>query len=104
MDNLKAPPPPQTPEALIAEVRKRQLTAEDFKEADTNRDGKPDVAIAYDPSGQPIYQDEDVDFDGVVDRRFRGDQPADVPPGTAIPGEPFGRLDCGAFHSFWWKR
>jgi Tfp pilus assembly protein PilP len=38
VDTLKAPPPPQTPEALIAEVRKRQLTAEDFKEADTNRD------------------------------------------------------------------
>ena len=48
--------------------------------------------------------DEDVDFDGVVDRRFRGDQPADVPAGTAIPGEPFGKLECGAFHNFWWKR
>jgi hypothetical protein len=50
------------------------------------------------------YQDEDEDHDGVVDRRFRGDQPVAIPAGTRIEGEAFGPLGCGGFHSFWWKR
>jgi type IV pilus assembly protein PilP len=38
VDALKTAQAPQTPDGLIAEVRKRQLTSEDFKESDTNRD------------------------------------------------------------------
>jgi hypothetical protein len=72
-------------------------------DADTNADRKPDVAQHY-AGGQVTHQDEDVDFDGVIDRRFRGDQPAEVPAGTAMPGESFGKLGCGSFHRFWWKR
>ncbi len=35
---LTPPPPPMSKEGLLAEVRKRQLTNEDFVESDTNRD------------------------------------------------------------------
>ena len=41
---------------------------------------------------------------GIVDQRFDGGQPADLPAGTAVPGAAFGKLDCGSFHRFWWKR
>ncbi len=38
VEALKPQVTPVTADSLIAEARKRQLTAEDFKEADTNRD------------------------------------------------------------------
>jgi hypothetical protein len=38
VEALKAPTSVVTADSLIAEARKRQLTAEDFKEADSNRD------------------------------------------------------------------
>ena len=50
------------------------------------------------------YQDEDVDYDGGVDRRFAGDQLVDHPAGTRVPAEAFGKLSCGRFHRFWSKR
>jgi hypothetical protein len=49
-------------------------------------------------------QDEDADFDGIVDRRFDGDQLVDTPAGTKITGAGFGKLGCGSVHRFWWKR
>ena len=51
-----------------------------------------------------LKRDEDSDFDGVVDRRFRGDQLVEIEPGTRIPGAAFERLGCGSFSGFWWKR
>jgi hypothetical protein len=72
-------------------------------DVDTNGDRTPDIAQSSGPGGVP-RQDEDVDFDGVIDRRFDGDQLVDVPPGTKIPGAAFGRLGCDSFHGFWWKR
>ena len=71
-------------------------------DADTNADRKPDVVQSA-SNGIPI-QDEDVDYDGVVDQRFKGDQLVSVPAGTAIAGAAFQRLDCGSFHPFWWRR
>ena len=38
VNKLQAQAPPQTKESLLAEVRKRQLTNEDFVETDNNRD------------------------------------------------------------------
>ncbi len=70
---------------------------------DTNNDRKPDVTISTAPSGAS-RQDEDTDFDGIIDQRFDGDTPIDIPAGTKLAGEKFGRLDCGSFHGFWWKR
>ncbi|MFB3118717.1 MAG: hypothetical protein ACE1ZP_08110, partial [Myxococcota bacterium] len=61
------------------------------------------VTISAGPGGVS-RQDEDIDFDGIVDHRFDGDMPVDVPAGTKLTGEKFGRLDCGSFHRFWWKR
>jgi len=72
-------------------------------EVDTNNDRKPDVTISIAPSGAS-RQDEDTDFDGIIDHRFDGDAPVDIPAGTKLAGEKFGRLDCGSFHGFWWKR
>ena len=72
-------------------------------DVDTNNDRRPDVAIAAAPGGVS-RQDEDTDFDGIVDLRFDGDTPVDIPAGTKLAGEKFGRLDCGSFHRFWWKR
>jgi len=71
-------------------------------EVDTNNDRKPDVVVSVGPGGVS-RQDEDTDFDGVVDHRFDGDTPVDFPAGTKLPDKPFGKLDCGSFHSFWWK-
>ena len=42
--------------------------------------------------------------DGLVDQRFQGSQPAAVPNNTKLAGDAFGKLGCGAFHPFWWKR
>ena len=44
------------------------------------------------------------DYDGVVDNRFDNGASVPVPAGTQIAGEDFGKLGCGSFHSFWWKR
>jgi antitoxin component YwqK of YwqJK toxin-antitoxin module len=72
-------------------------------DVDTNNDRKPDVTITAGPGGVS-RQDEDTDFDGIVDLRFDGDTPVDIPAGTKLAGEKFGKLDCGSFHRFWWKR
>ena len=71
--------------------------------ADTNGDGRPDVVQYF--AGEEIrQQDEDTDFDGLVDQRFQGNQPQAVPANTKLAGDAFGKLGCGAFHRFWWKR
>jgi hypothetical protein len=70
---------------------------------DTNDDRKPDVTITAMPGGIS-RQDEDTDFDGIVDLRFDGDTPVDIPAGTKLAGKKFERLNCGSFHRFWWKR
>ncbi len=57
-------------------------------EVDTNDDRRPDVVQAVGEGGLPL-QDEDVDFDGVVDRRFQGDQLVETASGTEIAGEPW---------------
>lgn len=72
-------------------------------EVDTNEDRRPDVAIVARPGGVS-RQDEDTDFDGIIDLRFDGDTPVDIPAGTKFAGEKFEKLDCGSFDAFWWKR
>lgn len=72
-------------------------------DADTNGDRAPDVVQTY-QGGELTYQDEDSDFDGNVDQRFRGQTPVDVAAGTKLAAPAFGKLDCGSFHRFWWKR
>jgi len=72
-------------------------------DADTNDDRQPDVN-QYFEGGQVSRQDEDSNFDGLIDRRFDGGQQADVPEGARIAGESFGKLGCGSFDRFWWKR
>jgi hypothetical protein len=72
-------------------------------DADTNADRKPDV-IQYFRGDAVTRQEEDADFDGVIDRRFDDGKPVPVPAGTRIPGADFGSLGCGSFHGFWWKR
>ncbi|MHC4422998.1 MAG: hypothetical protein ACYS1E_20775 [Planctomycetota bacterium] len=72
-------------------------------EADTNDDRRPDV-VQHFSGGQVVRQDEDVDYDGVADQRFEGNQPVNLPPGTKLPGAKFDKLGCGNFHRFWWKR
>ena len=47
-------------------------------DVDTNNDRRPDVTIAAAPGGVS-RQDEDTDFDGIVDLRFDGDTPVDIP-------------------------
>ena len=73
------------------------------READTNGDRKPDVVQTY-RDGAVTHQDEDTDFDGVVDQRFEGQTPIAVAEGTAVDAESFSKIDCGSFHRFWWKR
>jgi hypothetical protein len=71
--------------------------------ADTNGDGRPDVVQYF--AGEEIrQQDEDSDFDGFVDQRFQGNQPVAVPANAKLAAEDFGKLGCGTFHAFWWKR
>jgi hypothetical protein len=72
-------------------------------DADTNGDRKPDVVQTL-SNGGPSRQDEDLDFDGVVDRRFVGETLVEPAPNTRIEGEAFGKLGCGSFHRFWSKR
>jgi hypothetical protein len=72
-------------------------------DVDTNDDRMPDVTISAGPGGAS-RQDEDTDFDGIVDLRFDGDAPVDIPAGTKMAGEKLGNLNCGSFHPFWWKR
>ena len=72
-------------------------------DADTNGDGKPDVVQTL-SGGGPSRQDEDLDFDGVIDRRFEGKKLVEPAAGTRIEGDAFGKLGCGSFHRFWWKR
>jgi antitoxin component YwqK of YwqJK toxin-antitoxin module len=72
-------------------------------DVDTNDDRMPDIAQSTGPDGVS-RQDEDTDFDGVVDQRFDGDAAVEVPAGTQVAGAKLGKLDCGSFHSFWWKR
>ena len=68
-------------------------------EADTNDDQRPDVVQRTEPDGTE-FQDEDTDFDGVLDQRFRGDSQIALPPNTAAPA-PLPEMQCGDFHSFW---
>lgn len=72
-------------------------------EADTNGDRRSDV-VQYYSAGAVKFQDEDVDFDGTVDRRFEGNQPVSITSGTTVPDTRFGKLGCGSFARFWWKR
>ena len=72
-------------------------------DADTNGDHKVDVVQTF-KGGALAFQDEDTNFDGVIDQRFQGTTPISVPAGTTIQGEPFGKLECGSFDRFWWKR
>ena len=72
-------------------------------DADTNADRKPDV-IQYFKAGAVSRQDEDTNFDGVIDQRFEGGKPVALPPGTKISTTPLGPLDCGRFSEFWTAR
>ncbi|MDJ0852485.1 MAG: hypothetical protein QNK04_29285, partial [Myxococcota bacterium] len=72
-------------------------------EADTNEDRRPDV-VQYYSGGAVKFQDEDVDFDGLVDHRFEGEQAVSVTNGTSVPDTRFDNLGCGSFSRFWWKR
>ena len=72
-------------------------------DADTNGDHKVDVVQTF-KGGALAFQDEDTNFDGVIDQRFQGTTPVSVPAGTRVSDEPFGKLDCGSFDRFWWKR
>jgi hypothetical protein len=72
-------------------------------EVDTNGDRKPDIIQSTGSDGV-VRQDEDTDFDGIVDQRFDGEAAVDVPAGTQIAGAEFGNISCGSFYSRWWKR
>ena len=72
-------------------------------DADTNDDRVPDVTQTFE-GGALVYQDEDTDDDGTIDQRFQGDKPVDIAAGSKMPGAKFGKLGCGSFHRFWWKR
>ena len=69
--------------------------------ADTNGDRKIDVIQTFDAGGELARQDEDSDFDGVLDRSFAGGQPVDLPAQKAVPADKLGPLDCGRFSDFW---
>jgi hypothetical protein len=72
-------------------------------DADTNGDRKADVVQVF-KGGALAYQDEDTDNDGVIDQRFEGNTPVAVPAGTKVTSAKFGKLGCGSFNRFWWKR
>ena len=72
-------------------------------DADTNDDRRPDV-VQYYTGGVVKFQDEDVDYDGIVDHRFEGEEAVSVNSGTAVPDTRFGKLGCGSFSGFWRKR
>jgi hypothetical protein len=70
---------------------------------DTNGDRVPDVWIRH-TAGQPTLQDEDTDFDGVVDQRFdlASDQAIEVNGDSgAVSLERLPRIDCSSFSDFW---
>jgi hypothetical protein len=69
--------------------------------ADTNGDRKIDVVQTFAASGELARQDEDSDFDGVIDRSFAGGKPVDPPAQARVPAEKLGPLDCGRFSDFW---
>jgi len=48
-------------------------------------------------------QDEDTDFDGRIDRVFRGQQLVPGAAGGAVPPR-FGPLDCGSIDPAWAAR
>ena len=48
-------------------------------------------------------QDEDSDFDGVIDLRFDGDTQVAVEDEPEAPAA-LSKLECGTFHSFWKRR
>ena len=52
-------------------------------------------------NGAVVEQDEDTNFDGILDRRFVGGKPAPLPAGTPVPGPALGPLDCGRFSDAW---
>ena len=66
-------------------------------------DRRPDVVQTF-RDGALAYQDEDTDHDGVIDQRFEGSRAVAVPAGTRVQGARFGKLGCGSFHRFWWRR
>jgi len=72
-------------------------------DVDTNGDRKPDV-VQHLSNGGPPVQDEDSDFDGMVDNRFEGEQLVELTSATPIEGDAFGKLDCGSLNRFWWRR
>jgi len=71
-------------------------------DADTNGDRKPDV-IQYFSGNAVVRQDEDTNFDGVIDRRFENGKPVALSGQTAVP-PPLGALDCGEIDRFWSRR
>ena len=72
-------------------------------DADTNDDRSPDVIQVFE-NGDLSYQDEDTDFDGLIDQRFRNGEPVTIAATQRIPDFRFEGLRCGSFHGFWWKR
>ena len=48
-------------------------------------------------------QDEDSDFDGIIDLRFDGDTSVPVEGQPEAPAN-LSKLECGTFHSFWKRR
>jgi hypothetical protein len=72
-------------------------------DVDTDGNRKPDVAQYY--SGDTLTrQDEDRDGDGAIDARFEGEKAVPVVVVEALPGAPFGEVDCGRFSPFWARR
>ena len=71
-------------------------------EADTNKDGRADVAQYL--SGVAVTrQCQDDNYDGTVDACFEGEK---VVPVTGVKElrQPLGELGCGGFDAFWRRR
>ena len=71
-------------------------------ETDTQGDHRPDVVMQM-KGDEVVRQDEDTDFDGVIDQRFDGETPVPVEGKPAAPAA-LPKLECGRFHSFWSRR
>jgi len=71
-------------------------------ETDTNGDHRPDV-VMYMQGEEVTRQDEDSDFDGIIDLRFDGETPVTVEGKPEAPAV-LPSLECGTFHSFWKRR
>jgi hypothetical protein len=68
-------------------------------EIDTNGDGRPDVVQHLE--GDDIRrQDEDSNYDGVMDRSFEGQTPVSVEGSPEAPRK-LPNLECGGFDPFW---